>query len=927
MKRGQFFLATTIMVMLTVSLIALHLYIPPELNSLEAENTNNFLNRLSSARQLIGEVGDYARVRWLLPFTNRIKIRVENDFKMTDKTLSISIDLPANAYRSSLVMRDYKGRKVPFNVEWLNKTKGVVYFDASAPALGRKDYFIYYNTAPGKVLNEEKSQLVNYSLNNGVLIIRASSYSAMINTSKGGEFYLNYSDKKLLSSFNSFIKCGQTMWINESNNMDFSVINKKYYVKVIFTGSSFENETHTITELFFPDRVLIKTKLRLASDSHCSNWGTSVEFNKTMLMNYYDSLGNTYEPVPVAGKTYNGENKWSEHYGDFSMGLVPGNTSPHYYFSDSSKVTGEYDFINNTSLIGKGTYINNLTIIPSIYRLNRTMKHKKPAATIYYENMSTLTTELFDIVKDYLEDNNIILIHSEEPALAHESFCNQSNWLDGYERRDSFLLSSPFMTPIEAGILLNQNDADSLTLAAEGKLPTQISTDNYHLSSSFDNFFNNSIIDNRFFMFNPNAEDFNVTIVKTSGTLNASLSYPDGRIYYYNINASPYRINVITNKSGFYNMTFNGSAAFAINTSLPKIVSSLPSELMNGSPVYLFVNESVKNISLTIRTLSSNNQRFSLFDEFNNSIASVSRQSAGASEISAEVVPCIRGCIYRLDIDNDGPFIINSSLGYISSDKKFIINPKEPLLTLITTSTINPPENIFAYYNTTVSGRRTAGSDLNYSETLKYVQNSFYKFDFNNNMLTYNGTNWGKWLTCTTSCSDSFNNVRFIEKGSERVVVNASSNGVNYLFFFYPNLSLFKVRTYFNTYYRFGPQWKTNGTNDKYASFKSSELISFNGSPVIINRYNLTGPVAYVSKSDDFSSASVILNTNSLAMNNSIRLNETSILINGFGNGEFSFLMDTSPVDYLKPVIIKQELLKIYYNYSSNNAKITGSMP
>ncbi len=941
MRRSQFFIATIVLIAISMSLIVVYLYVPNELNMQQTNEDNRLINNILFIKQVFNEISDYFKINWLLPYDHRVSIYVSSNFTLKDFTVKTNIDLSDDSYINSIVLVDSNNYQIPFNIEWIDKPsrRGVLYFQINIESCEQKYYYLYYNTASKKIKFNSKKQLVNFNESNNSIWIRTNSYYAFINKSEGGSFHIlnNSGGDNFLNYFNNFIKCGSSEFLlNESVNKQVNITNKYYYLKIVFSGSRFSNETYKVTELFFPDRILINDEMSIAASSNCSSWGSRININRDNMINYKDEEY-TFEPTGEnTALFFIGNRSWFEMYGGgFSFVLVAGNESPVYLSTTTDSSIGEFRFINGSDSFINNTYTNNITLVPLLDdNFINTKQDYNPSITLSYEVFNSKVNDLFNLLSQYFYDVNSIVTYNKSSGIIHESFTNQKDWFDNFDFRDKLMLSKQSgLKPIEADLIVKDFDPNSLIIFNHGVIPYQISTDNFLDSSSFNNSINNSLINSSLLLFNPNGDNFNITTVKESGSLTIKLFYPNGSSIINNINSSPYNLEVNGyNQSGFYNITFNGSSVFTVNSSLPKLIAKLPITLSNGSPVYLFFNESVNKTNLNITTHSDNNQVFTLFDEFNNTISSVSHSSQGTFSIDEDVIPCYSGCIYRLSVNNDGPFTINSSsIKFISTGDKFIINPFEPKIKLISVSDVNDYDVIKAYYNVSSTVNKSSyQTDINYSEQELIVNNSFFSFDFNNMRFIYKNIDWFNsrgWVTCSDSCTNSFSSVRFVEKGSERVVVWANTSvGVSYYFYFYPKIPYFKVKVNSLTNYSFGPAWSINNTDDLYYSTKGSGKLLLGDSNKFFDKFNLSGPMSFVSKSDELNDVSVIFNTNVLEDNDAVKVNDTAIILKGVSPGVFGFLINDDPDNFLNPLITSQESFIINYKIDNPSININGQL-
>jgi|GEM_PF-2937959 len=936
MKQGQFFIASVVLIGVAISLTTLNLYIPEEISIDQSRINDETINNALFVKRTLNEVSNFFRINWLMPYTRRTKIIVKNDFKIKDHTVEAIINLPNNAYVDSLTLVDENGKKVPFNIEWsyLPNKEGLLFFQASANARENKKYYLYYTILGDDLKQELKDQLIEYGEQGNDVWVKTNNYYAKVDTTKGGRIELinSIGSSDYLNYFDNFITCGSNESpLSEASNVQSIITNMGYYLKIEFNGTRFTNETFNIIELFFPDQIWIIDEMRIADESDC-NWSARVIVDKTKLMNYVDSNGSTFEPTSEGGYEYISDSYWFELYDDnHGLGVAVDNQSPIYLSSSVAENRAELRFDNEGNPL-EGLYVLNVTLIPlQKAGLNKTKQNHKPSTIVINEIFDTELDNLFELFDDYFYDINAIVTHNEEVGVFQENFRNSSDWYGNYSFRTTFTMNGPnIKTPIEASLFFNQGvDPNSILLYDVGVKQVQVSTDNYHKPSYF-NYLNNSLVNNTLLLFNPNGQDFNISIIKQeSNDLSAYLYYPNGSLMsYYNVNTSPYDISLIVNQSGFYNLTFNGSESFNINSSLPKMIATIPVGLANASPLYFLGTESLNDLNLELTTYSSTVQEFIVYDPWNNTISNNSRSTEGTTVINNPTNPCIDNCYYRLDVNNPERYSISSTdLKYVSTSKDYLINPDKPELIIIS---VNKPDEFKIYYdNNTYVNNQNYTSDLNYSEESFIVSNSLFSFDVNDIKFYYKGVEWfgnRGWTTCTNTCVNSFSNVKFVEKGSERVVVWANTSvGVEYYFHFYPSIPYFKVITSASGNHTFGPNWRINNTDDTLYSLRSGQNLLGN-SDKLVNYYNLTGPEDYVTKSDDVCKASIIFNTNVLEGVNSIKLNDTSTHFTAFLPGTYAFIINENPSEYLKPLRIDQYAVKINYDYKTSNLEMGGQL-
>jgi len=515
MRKGQFFITTIVVSALAITLIALSLYVPKE-SSLDEINKNvELVDNALFIKNTLKSINQYFESNWLMPYTNRLLLKVENDFKLSDSTILADIDLPDNAYANSLKMTDSNGNDVQFNINWVNEASknGTVYFQANANGFEKPNYYLYFNVAPGKTIYNEAKKMIKLSEDENNFWVTTGSYYTLVNKNSGGSINVfNVTDSNsIVNEINDFIKCGSDYyWLNQSINKEVTVTDMDYYVKAVFTGSRFTNETYKVTELFFPERIIIIDEMRLASDSPCSEWGAMFNVDRSPIPNYLDSNGINFVPTSVIPRTSAGDLVWAELYGD-NYGLsISGYTEyPVYIQGLSDTNQGEFMFIDGTSIVERGEYKGIISIIPTQdARINYTKNYYYPNVKTQLQDLETEFNRLFSILSNYFYDANTIINYNKSIGLMTESFSNQNDWVNGYSKRTWLKVVKPsLMFPIEASIVLDTN-SNEFVLESETIKPVQLSSE----TSSF----NSYAVNTSLLLLNPVKRDFEISLTTNS---------------------------------------------------------------------------------------------------------------------------------------------------------------------------------------------------------------------------------------------------------------------------------------------------------------------------------------------------------------------------------------------------------------------------
>lgn len=489
MRQAQFFITTIVVSALAITLIALNLYIPKEVNLNEINRNLELVDNALFIKDTLKSLNQYFENNWLIPYTNRLIIKVDNNFKLSDSTISAEIKLPINAYTNSLKLTDADKNEIPFNVNWFNEPQrnGTIYFQANAKGFERPEYHLYFNTAPGSTIYDEAKKMVISSEDDNNFWVITGSYYALINKSAGGSIkVLNSSDTtNIINEANNYIKCGTNYyWLNQSINNEVTITDMDYYIKAEFTGSRFFNETYKVTELFFPDKIMIIDEMRMASDSPCSEWGFMGSVSRSVMPNYADSEGLIFEPTGVMPKTFTGNLKWVELYNDeYGVGYSGDKNYPVYIEGLTDQNRGEFRFINSVSTIARGEYKSVITLIPTqTARLSYTKSYYEPSITTKLQDFETEFNSLFGMLSNYFYDSNTVINYNKSTGLMTESFSNQDDWTNDYYKRTWLSVTKPdSMFPIEASLIVDAN-SNNLLIEGETIKPVQVNNE----ASSFD---------------------------------------------------------------------------------------------------------------------------------------------------------------------------------------------------------------------------------------------------------------------------------------------------------------------------------------------------------------------------------------------------------------------------------------------------------
>ncbi len=852
----------------------MNLRLPEELDSHQLSSESELINKLLRVKRVIESINEYLSINWLMPYDYRIKISVLNNETIIDKSIITSINLPNNTIISSLILVDENNSRIPFSVSWSNEQerKGELIFQSSAKALNNPSYYLYYSTTPSKTLVSNNDLMYQINGDNNSFTIRTNSYFVEVNN--GFITMLNNSGtNNYLTNFNTFFNCNGINYYQVNNEVTLK--KHAYFAEAIIKGYHSTNDSFIIRELFTPDRIIIIDKTTIASNSYCS-YNYLLSTNKSLINSYLDE-NNNISPVTNHDWQLMGNSSWVELHSNFGVGLT---TSDKHLIE--SMVNDSDNAIKvalmNQSPISKGSYYNIINIIPTFnLRLNETRESVIDKTTISNQSLNNLINDIKSFANNYFYEDNLIVLLNYSISIADKFFTNNADLIES-----QLITNKPFK--LSNGLTLN----------------SQAST-NYLLNSSFNNLTGN----NSFWIFSIN--NSLLININTVNPVNVTLVNPN------NISSNYYSINGLTinsdNGSGFYRLIVNGTN-YSIITTAPKLVSITPTTINSNKTLYLIVNKDSLNITIN----NSGSQTFELFNPINESIAELTLNSESGN-ISPTINPCWTNCYYRLTINNNSPFTINSSNNYLTQSINYGINPNKPEITAIISSDI--PQGIININNE----NNSFNTDLVINDFV--INNSYYSFNLSEPSLTYKGVKWfNKWLSCHNECSTNFSSLRLIELGSNRITVFANTTtGINYLFQFYAYKPFFKVTVNGLKPYYFGPEWNINGSNKYYSINDVTKRIN---EDITLNLFNLSGPQSIIGKSDDYCSGKVLFNTNLLCRDNSVLINNSIIRFKSCLDGDYWFLINSD-----KPIInnyVNQFLLKFNFNISNPIINVNGSL-
>jgi hypothetical protein len=137
-------------------------------------------------------------------------------------------------------------------------------------------------------------------------------------------------------------------------------------------------------------------------------------------------------------------------------------------------------------------------------------------------------------------------------------------------------------------------------------------------------------------------------------------------------------------------------------------------------------------------------------------------------------------------------------------------------------ATVEKAKKFFFYYDLNKTVKFDFETDLSYDNTTKTVENSYFYWDFDDNIFKFKGSsNWfvtGEWMSFNgTQTSYSLSNWQVLDYGPARVRMSATALNINYNITVFAYSPLILVEPYGPEHIDFGPVWSINGDPDSTA--------------------------------------------------------------------------------------------------------------
>jgi len=146
------------------------------------------------------------------------------------------------------------------------------------------------------------------------------------------------------------------------------------------------------------------------------------------------------------------------------------------------------------------------------------------------------------------------------------------------------------------------------------------------------------------------------------------------------------------------------------------------------------------------------------------------------------------------------------------------------------------------------------------------------------------------------------------------------------LFKIYYNTPIIELSVKSNNPYEFGPNWAVNGDDDLYYSYSGSAVLPEGNKSNYVDKINIISNPAYISKSDNNRSLSIIFDSDKLNYHNSLLVNDSTIRVNAFREGNYLLLINNRPIDYLQSFLSNSKRMAFNYSISSESIRVSGSV-
>lgn len=928
-KKGQFFILAIILIALSMTLLALRLTIPSQVRYPDYSVNLREINDISFVRESLKQDAEYLTKFFITGYDSASEIIIKNNKNdKIDQILNARFDLPDNAMISALMLIDENGLPARFGY----------YFDSIGSKSGKlfiRDDLLSGESKKYTLLSNSKEPFdikADYAVetfeNSSVIIIKTGVYEATLNKDEGGAISsIRINDEEVINKIETRIVCGSEYHNQSSaNDINWNVERQSLLSKVSVTGKRINGKSYKTEELFLPDRIIILEESDFSPFANCEKYELFTDLKKSILPNYLDKNGNNYVPVPIQDDTQVNSGEWSEFYDTtISLGFIPNSSSTRLLASTSDETSLKLRIIDQSAPINGGIYRINATIIPS-YKNRMTNYYNEYSNEVSAYESSTLAKINFlnNISQRIFIEKGIDFLTNYSSKIVYEERNNKTLYWGvdrDYRTRFYVIGDSPAIVPITASLLFPYSiDPASIIITNEGGIiPYQLSTDNYYNHSYSLIHKNTPLLNNSFLLFGVGS--FDVSFSKQAGDLSMTIYTPSDEALFYTDVTNNQLINLNTNKAGFFRMVLNGSTpSFSFNTTAEKTIIQIPLVINEVGEAVFKLNSSTSHFTITLTPLDSGTYEAELYNE-----TSLILESSFSSEqvISHSFTPAKAFSEFKLKIITcPGRLKISAqNITGFASSQKFLMNSENPLINVVFTDrTSSNAKPYYAYYNLFSSMNIESFNGINTSVSNYLINNSVYSIDFDNLIFKVNNTaNWfaSGFLSCTsTSCSNSFNEIRIYEKGPIRASILARTlTGIDYIFEIYNKIPILRVKSLYSTNHSFGPEFITYGnTDNKYIHNETYiELIG----EIIIERKNITN--SWIGKADANSTLIAILDKTRLSPNNTVIINSNKLIVHASMPVSVDYVIDSDPEYFTNKMRTSQT--QAVFNYTARSQR------
>ncbi len=924
--KAQFFIVSVIILALTIVSLVNLMSLPEAIKAtFDTNKLDFFMDTLSSTTKNIYSI-------WHDPLlSNKFRISLTNyECGGGYSTFSVDRDFPDNIVPKTIRVFGDVGGSTQVVWEDIETREGSVYWPILFSGCESKDYFIYYNLVGEGDIESEKESLVSYIETSSEITINTTKYKAVIDKNNGGvisELYIKGSSSDRVTSIQSIYRCNGTSYEQDSDGgpeievAEAGPIMITVKVRANHGISPRESFTQLITFLY--DRIVIEESSNLLETIYCSG------ANPHTYGHLVDPSGS---PIYETGGEWVDFDFSGDGFGSLinsSLFVSTSNSSSYSYFNalDQTSFSGKksYKLTIFPRWGDEKTTSNQSSFLSNI-------DYEVGAITTKQEAINHFKTALSDAIGRFGYN---IFLSSEEKGIV-QNYSSGLDWYyqsrldyympvsvdkDGYGELNNNWSEIQGTYPVLVGYIddnsfrLKRFDSDGMFL---NEIPTY--------SSKFERVFENMNNSDFWTRVSNNTEtgvSSNKDILRIFLNASTTNSYA---WYNYSINGTSYdyiQLRYKHDSSSFVEI-------YQINSSGTFFVCYLTSKISFSDSKCQFSNELLGVMIGLNKTGAADNEVHSLYIDWmrifkDNSSLIFDTETSGTYRLYFNTwideecrtfpscdsdhspyssVNVILGSVTKKSITGDFP--TSRSIFYMDSERKLswwpfdlwfesnntltdnyigitdeygVLLPTQYVekngseYKIAFSATIDGSNKFYLYYDLNQTINFDFETDLIYNNNSKTVENSYFYWDFDDNIFKYKDSDdWfvtDQWRSSNgTHTTYSLSNWEFLDAGPARVRAQAQALNIiyNITIFAYNKMILIEPSGPENI--TFGPVWSINGDADSIGYFNGESFsLPKEGDykDMSLRRYvyfgkkdSSTGLIVFVEKDKAFPSSSTV---------------------------------------------------------------------